>query len=250
MAEMLPYMNPYAPGQVGDQKGGGWGVTADYKPTVADQAAGDPKKTAEMYKKQAKYGRWQMLSDPFAYQDQQMGFLRNDPMHQQYANAQLGAYKNYQSDLRGMGAANRRFDQEVGSKGQWMGQADRAARKYGQAATQQASMDIARQGAMQSRGGMSPAAVRQSMMQQGQTSAGMQAQIAAQRMQARQEAQRSYLAARQQGLQNRQQLATMRGQQFGMAGQARGQAAQETGGAAQIGSTAHANQMNVLFNEF
>lgn len=238
---MLPYMNPFSEQGV---------VTHDDPWSVpkAKAEAGDPQAVAEAYKKQGQYGRYQLVNDPFAYQQQQMDMLRNDPQYQQYANAQMGAMKNYGRDIKGIGRSNREFRRDIGSKGQWMNQADRFAQKAGQAATQNAQMDIARQGALQSRGGMTPAAIRQSMMAQGQTSAGMQAQIAAQRMQSRQEAQRSYLAARQQALQNQQQLASMRGNQFNMAAQARGQNVQEFGGAAQIGGTAHANQINTLFN--
>jgi hypothetical protein len=227
----LPYQDPYN-GSVA-RGFGGWGST----PTR------DAKESAQkdLIRNLPGY-----VSDPSYEQRQQQDMFYNNPMFQD-AHAQQGqTFDSFGAHIAGLQQQNANMQKLLGPQWRYTKQADQFAQKAGQAATQNAQMDIARQGALQSRGGMTPSAIRQSMMLQGQTSAGMQAQIAAQRMQARQEAQRAYLAGRQQLLQNQQANAQLAGQRFDMASQMRDQYGQEFGGTAQIGSTYQANLANQI----
>lgn len=238
----LPYMNPYDPTTAAGQGPVSQGPPPSPGHGLPGAQAGAPRAPATYFgptmthdeaaalKKQAKRTQYGNILNPTYFQTQMMNMLQSDPEYQRWHSGMNDAF-----NAMGQGAAQ--FENDIGSQQQWMGQADAAAQKYGQAATQGAMMDIARQGAMSSRGGMTPAAIRQAMMSQGQASAGMQAQIAAQRMQARQEAQRAYLAARQQALQNRQA-------QFGAAQGAAAQASSDFGGAGQLGMGYWTNQIS------
>lgn len=227
----LPYMNPLQPQQQpGPTPLPTPGAAAFPGAGMAGAARGagmTPREGQVATTKRLVRSRPDIMADPFMYQRQAQQMLHADPRYAYWQNQMMDQQQQFEE-------ANRRFGRDIGSKMGMMRQADVAAQALGRAQAQQARGDIAKQGAMASRGAMSPAAVRQSMMLQSQVGANMAAQIAAQRQQAQQEAQRSYLAARQQNLQNMQSG-------FGMQQAGAQQQLQEFGGLAQIGSTPWAN---------
>lgn len=162
-----------------------------------EQAGGTAIDQYQQYGQKAALGN---LLDPSAIFNKWQGMYQSDPMMR---TGQMG----YDTSMWDMNRASQGFQDYAGKYlnktmpqlyNQAMGNGPSYAEKYGAAQRQQAQGDIARQAAMNARGGMSAADRRSAIMQSSGVGANMAAQIAAARVQERQQAMQQYLQAAQQ----------------------------------------------------
>jgi hypothetical protein len=195
--------------------------------------------------------------NPQQFQQSQLASYYADPRINQLYDQQQGALGAMGGAMDKFGAAARGFNQYaqgfLGNQsdprsamgqlwGQAQGQGPSYAQQYGAAQAQQAQGDIARQAAMGARGGMSAADRRAAIMQSSNVGANMAAQIAAARVQERQQAMQQYLNAqamqaqvRGQGVDAMGNLATGRINQVGAYNQPMSSAQVGYGGGVQAG---------------
>lgn len=120
------------------------------------------------------------------------------------------------------------------------------ADKYGAAQRQQAQGDIARQAAMGSRGGMNAASQRAAIMQSSNVGANMASQVAAARVQERQQAMQQYLSARSAQQQAKQSGLSALGQAAGI----QGTASDARGGAVDRAGNQFAGSLNAAGQDY
>lgn len=189
--------------------------------------------------------------NPQQFQQSQLDSYYADPRINQLYDQQQGALGAMGGAMDEFGEAARGFNQyaqgflgeDMGAlRGQAYGQGPSYAQQYGAAQAQQAQGDIAKQAAMGARGGMSAADRRAAIMQSSNVGANMAAQIAAARVQERQQAMQQYLNAqamqaqvRGQGVDAMGNLATGRINQVGAYNQPMSSAQVGYGGGVQAG---------------
>lgn len=206
-----------------------------------------------------KYGSMGALLNPAQTYNQWSDLYNQDPRTQQgwgqynqaYGNLSGAAagYQDYANnflnkDMRALeGQAYGRYKD---AKGHWQN-VESYADKYGAAQRQQAQGDIAKQAAMNARGGMSAADRRNAIMQSSGVGANMASQIAAARTQERQQAMMQYLQAQEMQRNARLSGTTMMGNVTDAAGNYVGAANQTFGGIGGAATTTTSQMGNAFW---
>ena len=210
-----PYSDPYAPGAGRGGRSGNTfaGLTPQYNdmenPEYMSGAPAWSLDDKKFQQKQLEFETPGMIRDVWGQTDEAQRRYGQDPRLQRG----LAAWEDQALGFGSPGSQTGNIMDDMYNQG-FRGQ-DSVVDKTAQAQRQQMQQGIANQAAMASRGGYNPAMMRASMMAQGKMGGQMAAQVAAAKSQERLNAQRAFLMARQQRVENTRQYTQGREQALG-----------------------------------